>query len=702
MAPGTPTRRNNRGLATLLIAGAVLVALELIPIADEQTTELVSDACLAIAGLLSAGVILLRARQAGAWGGMRAFGLAMLVLGVAKTVEFIIDLGDDLNDADNVDLLFLLIGALFLIPARVQFRDHFRSEDRREISADVALISVALISVVYLLIRPTGVNQELAAFVWSALFAITAAAAITSFIALTLWVPSPSHFGQLAVVGVFTGASLTVGTLWVRGTAAWGFAGLDIPLIVASLFLAGLMLVRPDDPPHLVTSAGWGRPVLTTISVGAAAGSLGVVAALQVNGSATTEEGAALIALLAAAIAGRILINQVRSTQAKESTERALEERESALMETDRAIARLQDAMSTLANSEERFRLLFDAAVDGIVELAGNDLVRQVNGAFCDMVGLERDAVIGHTWAEVARASRGGDSIASLLTTGQATLDREGHEVFLEARTSSIPGLPPGRLLLVRDVTSAKVADQTIRSLFKFLQDRDEDRTRLLKRTNAAIEAERNRIARDLHDGPVQGVSAASLSLEAVLLMLEGGDVDRAKATLVKVRGHLSEEADNLRHLMSNLRPPLLEERGLVPALQETLARYGREHQVRTRFRSRALVEVPTDLETLAYRLVQEALTNANKHADATEVSVTADAVAGQLRIEITDDGKGFDPGKARDFLRVGKVGLASMRERIELANGTFMVRSSPGAGTTIVATLPLESVPSQRELASN
>ena len=77
-------------------------------------------------------------------------------------------------------------------------------------------------------------------------------------------------------------------------------------------------------------------------------------------------------------------------------------------------------------------------------------------------------------------------------------------------------------------MTAARVADQTIRSLFKFLQDRDEDRTRIMRRTNAAIESERNRIARDLHDGPVQGVSAASLSLEAVLLMLKAGDAEEA------------------------------------------------------------------------------------------------------------------------------------------------------------------------------
>src|SRR5207237_3532247 len=134
-------------------------------------------------------------------------------------------------------------------------------------------------------------------------------------------------------------------------------------------------------------------------------------------------------------------------------------------------------------------------------------------------------------------------------------LRREGHAFYVEARISEIPGDPLRRLLLLRDVTSARVADQTIRSLFKFLQDRDEDRTRLLRRTNSAIEQERNRIARDLHDGPVQGVSAASLSLEAALLMIKTGDLDRGLDVLTKIRQELAEEADSLRRLMAGVRP---------------------------------------------------------------------------------------------------------------------------------------------------
>jgi signal transduction histidine kinase len=254
--------------------------------------------------------------------------------------------------------------------------------------------------------------------------------------------------------------------------------------------------------------------------------------------------------------------------------------------------------------------------------------------------------------------------------------------------------------MLVRDVTAARVADQTIRSLFQYLQDRDEDRTRLLRRTNAAIESERNRVARDLHDGPVQGVSAASLSLEAALLMIKAGDVERGLEVLSKVREELAEEADALRRLMSGLRPPVLEERGLVPAINEMVAHFGDEQGVHTEFTGHIAPGLPDDLETLAYRIVQEALSNAAKHAKADMLTVLVSSDGVQLRIEVQDDGQGFDSAKTREFLHEGRVGLASMRERVELASGSFIVRSSTGRGTTIMASLPVETLSVDHALA--
>src|SRR5439155_1136478 len=151
---------------------------------------------------------------------------------------------------------------------------------------------------------------------------------------------------------------------------------------------------------------------------------------------------------------------------------------------------------------------------------------------------------------------------------GSSSRPRSRSESMPSPPCSPRPGAPrsprPGSgscsTLVIRDVTESRLAEQTIRSLFQFLQDRDEDRTSLLLRTNAAIEAERNRIARDLHDGPIQGVTGATLSLEAVRLMVEAGDQQGAAEMLKQVQEELAEEADSLRRVMSDLRPPVLEE----------------------------------------------------------------------------------------------------------------------------------------------
>ena len=129
-----------------------------------------------------------------------------------------------------------------------------------------------------------------------------------------------------------------------------------------------------------------------------------------------------------------------------------------------------------------------------------------------------------------------------------------------------------------------------------------------------------------------------------------------------------------------------------MPALREVVTRFGIEHGVDTDLTGTLPRPLSADLETLAYRVVQEALTNAAKHARADHVVVSVETTGTSLRVEVEDDGRGFDSAMTREFLRQGRVGLASMRERIELANGTFVIRSNPGRGTSIVATLPVDA----------
>src|SRR6266511_841930 len=680
-------------VTTHLVGGATLV-----------DADGLHDGVLAAACVLSAGVILWRVRSAGLLRSLPFLAFGILAMAAVAILFMLNDFRSGIEYSPSpYDSLFLLIGAIFFIPIEIEYRQHFRKEIRSQIVADVALGAASIAVILYLALRPDVATSTES--LSTAVFAMMVATALTAYGALVLWVPSLAHVGQFVMIAAFSAGAVVFAEQWVRVTYTSGRSAVDLLLALGALGLAFFVTAAPRrmGDGKVAEPSRIGRALLTTVAVASACAALGLVAAMETNSDVGPVQASGLIYVLGVAVALRILVNQLRRTQATREAQDALEAKEAALRETDKALARLQRANETLRESEERLRQVFEAAGDGIVELDHKDVIVRANEAFCSMLDLPQSMVEGQPWVALAAAIEADESFTALPSTGQGKLLlQEGNATYLEARTSEIPGTPPRRLLLVRDVSAQRVADQTIRSLFKFLQDRDEDRTRIMRRTNAAIESERNRIARDLHDGPVQGVSAASLSLEAVLLMLKAGEDGEGLGILSKVRSELSEEADNLRRLMSGLRPPLLEERGLIPALRETVDRFGRDNLVHTEFSGRASGEIPQDLETLAYRVVQEALSNSAKHAHPVSVTVAVETTGGQLRVEIIDDGEGFDAGKAREYLQSGRVGLASMRERVELANGTFMVHSAPGRGTTVVASLPMGAVPAAREFSSD
>jgi two-component system, NarL family, sensor histidine kinase DevS len=200
-----------------------------------------------------------------------------------------------------------------------------------------------------------------------------------------------------------------------------------------------------------------------------------------------------------------------------------------------------------------------------------------------------------------------------------------------------------------------------------------------------SAEKERERWARELHDDALQGLAAIRISL-ATALQSKGEDRARkiewaAEDTIAR----LEQQINELNRLINDLRPAPLERLGLAGALEalaeESSARSGLEVETTIE-----LAEEPgRDEERLVYRLVQEALTNVVKHASASHVSLTAKESGGEIRISISDDGAGFDPGVAS----VGR-GLTGMRERIELLGGEIEVASEPGEGTQIAARVPL------------
>lgn len=688
-----PSPRHARVLVGLCAVALVCTAAVLVVTPGSQNVSVVRGAVAAV-GFIVGGILIASGVATSTWPGVRTVAVAFVLVGASSAVFAVTGtINDSVFRPHVADVVLLVLLVPFILVARAEFAAHLEGRDRREVIADVALLTVSLAAIAYVLLRPSGASTQAA--VSAATFAILAAAVIAMFGALALWFPTRGHL--LVFVGfalLFLG-TLQLGVEWVRAAGDRTPTWVGIVFAVLPLGIAAVYRLVPHTPGGLRSdgSTRIARPVLTSVTVMTACAALSIVAILDDARGIAGAHSTALLLLLGVAIAVRVLVNQLSSAEAFERAQDALVKQQAALADTDAALDRVREANESLRRSEEHLRLVFDAAVDGFVELDDRGQVLRANDAFATMVSLDPVALRGMSWTAVAAAIDGADSaFARLYVGGRATINRsDGHTMHLEATASEIPTDPPRTLVLVRDVSAAKVADQTIRSLFQFLQDRDEDRTRLLRRSNAAIEQERNRIARDLHDGPVQGVSAASLSLEAALLMIKAGDVERGTDVLVKIREELAGEADALRRLMAGLRPPVLEERGLIPALRETLSRFGTDTGVVTSFEGELKRSVPRDVETLAYRLVQEALSNVGKHAEATTVTVLVTAEGSQVRIEIEDDGRGFETNRARDFLRSGRVGLASMRERVELASGTFTLRSTPGRGTVVTALIPLD-----------
>ena len=199
-----------------------------------------------------------------------------------------------------------------------------------------------------------------------------------------------------------------------------------------------------------------------------------------------------------------------------------------------------------------------------------------------------------------------------------------------------------------------------------------------------AAESERRRWARELHDETLQGLGGLRVILSSALRRV--GDEDVAELLRTGV-GEVEREIENLRAIITELRPAALDELGLSPAIEALVARMSAVEGLTID----CTVELPGDgtrlgaqLETTVYRLIQEALTNVAKHARAEHARVSVSRVDGRLEIEVADDGKGFDPAR-----KTAGFGLAGMHERVALSGGELEVR--PGkTGTRLHATIPL------------
>ena len=223
-------------------------------------------------------------------------------------------------------------------------------------------------------------------------------------------------------------------------------------------------------------------------------------------------------------------------------------------------------------------------------------------------------------------------------------------------------------------------------------EERSRVRREMLGEVIKAQEDERARVSRDLHDDVGQALTSVLLGLRLVRGSLTGDvvDLDDARTRTDEVRDLVADALRRARRLAFELRPTVLDDVGLEPALQRLAEELSASSPVEIVMVTNGLtgqVRLAPDIETVVYRVVQEALTNVVRHANATAASVTVTMLNGnRLRALIEDNGIGFDIAATGG----GHLGVRGMSERADLVDGTVEVSSSPGAGTTVVLDVPL------------
>ncbi|EFM09033.1 DegS sensor signal transduction histidine kinase [Paenibacillus curdlanolyticus YK9] len=210
-----------------------------------------------------------------------------------------------------------------------------------------------------------------------------------------------------------------------------------------------------------------------------------------------------------------------------------------------------------------------------------------------------------------------------------------------------------------------------------------------------AQEEERKRIAREIHDGPAQGLANLVLRMEIAERMIVKQEFEMVQHELIDLKAQVRTGLEEIRKIIFNLRPMALDDLGLVPTLRKYVQDFEEKTRIRTTFETIGReVRLPSAMEAGIYRLVQEAFTNVMKHANATFVSLEMTYQAQLVKICVVDNGVGFqvEPSEAKTEQPGSHFGLIGMKERVELLEGRMEIESAKDQGTKITIHIPVNA----------
>ena len=238
---------------------------------------------------------------------------------------------------------------------------------------------------------------------------------------------------------------------------------------------------------------------------------------------------------------------------------------------------------------------------------------------------------------------------------------------------------------------SLRASEKTSNDLLERSRRMQEELRDLSRQLLSIQEDERRKISRELHDVIAQTLTGINMRL-ATLKAESHVNIVQLQAKITSTQ-HLVEKSLEIVHrFATELRPTALDDLGLIPALKSFMQGFMEDTGVRASLKVFAAIEQSSStVRTVLYRIAQEALTNVARHAKASHVETSIQSLNGVIRMEITDDGQGFEMDGAAGATKKNRLGMLGMRERVEMIGGTFGVESTPGHSTTVRVDIPLE-----------
>ena len=422
--------------------------------------------------------------------------------------------------------------------------------------------------------------------------------------------------------------------------------------------------------------------------------------------------------------------------QTEADARRAFHELQVHQLELEMQNAELHEARNRVETLLETYTDLYDFAPIGYFSVDEQGLILEVNLTGAALLGIERSRLInrrlqgfvdppGRTifqaflkkiftasgkqicqipllnersipfWADLQAASagslRGAQKWCRMAISDVTTL-KQAEEVrqSLEAMAAS------NRKLKLEIVRRQKVEEALKQSEAHYAQLFEQLR-HLSRQLLLAQEDERKRISRELHDEIVQTLVGINVHL-ASLTMKAPFNLKDLRKKIAQAQRLVEKSVDIVHRFARELRPTVLDDMGLIPALQSFIKDFTKRTNIRVHFTAFAGVEqLNSTQRTVLYRVTQSALANVDKHAHASDVKVSIHKLRDAIRLEIHDNGKSFDMERVLFAKRHKSLGLLGSRERVEMVGGKFGVESAPGQGTTISAEIPISAPPPQR-----